>query len=95
MGQVLGKATMFKTVSDNPKYPVYRVVIELADGQKRVVPLWPKTDRDTGSLLLDRNGQPMWSGTYQVDDYQSQNAPPTQAPPAQAPPADEQDDLWI
>ena len=67
-----------KVVSDNPKAPKLRVTVEM-NGQKWQAGLWEMTRRDK-SVVKDKNGNTLYKGTLEIDDYQGRSQPANSQP---------------
>lgn len=67
-----------KVVSDNPNAPVTRARFELTEalppGNYKFA-LWPMTRKDD-SVVKDKNGNTLYKGKIEEDDYVAQNTPP-------------------
>ena len=63
-----------KVVSDHPNAPTMRLQVELEGKRKMKCGLWPMTRKD-GSEVKDKNGNALYKGRLEVDDYQPQGAP--------------------
>ena len=82
-----------RVVSDNPNAPTLRARFELTENLgpgKYKFALWPMTRKDD-SVVKDKNGNTLYKGTIEVDDYQP-NTPPASAP---AQPQDDFDDTDV
>ena len=73
-----------KVVSENPKAPTMAANAEI-DGVRQKVAFWPMTRRD-GSVVKDKNGNTLYKGRLEVDDYEPQTGRTVE------PPADDFDD---
>ncbi len=61
-----------KVVSDNPNAPKMRINFEM-NGQKYQAGLWPMTRKDQ-SIVKDKNGNTLYKGMVEVDNYVSPHA---------------------
>lgn len=82
-----------KVVSDNPKAPTLRVTVEI-DGQKYRAGVWPWERKDK-SIVKDKNGNTLYKGTLELDDYvpAGTEPPPAQPTPPRAAPEMDEDDI--
>lgn len=71
-------ATLMPVVSNHPKAPEYRVIVEMADGTEWSTGVWPKTQRD-GTPITYRD-QPVLGGKKweSGNSGQKRNPPPQQ-----------------
>lgn len=77
-----------KVVSDKPNAPKLRASTEF-DGVKWQAGLWPMTRKD-GSVVTDKNGNTLYKGTFEVDDYKPGNDDKRQPPGPVSPPSSQE-----
>jgi hypothetical protein len=70
-------ATLYKVVSENPKSPVMRCLIDI-NGEKFVASLWKRTNRETGEPLKDKNGNMFYGGNVEPESQVRQGQPPAE-----------------
>lgn len=67
-----------KVVSDNPNAPMMATNGEI-DGVPHKLAFWPMKRKD-GSLVKDKNGNQLYKGKLEVDEYKQQQPPAQQEP---------------